>query len=501
MSTSARLVQTLRHCWYLGFTSFGGPSSHFLVLHKKFVEQEKWIDQVTWAEIFALGNASPGPASTTILFTIVTLHNGLLCGFLAFFMWSLPGALGMLALAIAINNVNQILPDMVYHLLTGMNSVVVGLLFQAGYNLSNKAITDRATLLVLSMSASISILYTSQWLYPLLVVGGGSSTYLFDNWSSFFHYCRSVFLPGTTVRAEDPGLIQSQVQTLEVEMTHITPLSQVRRRKEDSVPTLTIVPELETAEIAEPAVQTASTGPIEASESPRYFLHSIKNGWIVLAGFFLLLILVIVVTASMSGPSLGSAMFRNMLVAGTIIFGGGPVVIPLLSTYVVTPGWVSTRDFFLGLSIIQAFPGPNFNFAVYLGALTLHRAPALGALIAWLGIFLPGLCIRVGILPMWSFLRRFDATRQVLRGITAAAVGLIYAAIYRFAKNAIATPQGQHDLIALPFFSVVAGMAFVLVERFSVPPALAVIFGALAGLAEYGVSEHDHSLRSLRDLK
>jgi chromate transport protein ChrA len=64
-----------------------------------------------------------------------------------------------------------------------------------------------------------------------------------------------------------------------------------------------------------------------------------------------------------------------MYLAGTIIFGGGPVVIPLLKVYVVDPGWVSSRDFLLGLAIIQAFPGPNFSFAIYLGGLALQRFP------------------------------------------------------------------------------------------------------------------------------
>lgn len=78
-----------------------------------------------------------------------------------------------------------------------------------------------------------------------------------------------------------------------------------------------------------------------------------------------------------------------MYLAGTIIFGGRPVVIPLLREYVVEPGWVSTRDFLIGLAIIQAFPGPNFNFAVYLGALAILGTPhstVLGAFISYMGI-------------------------------------------------------------------------------------------------------------------
>lgn len=97
-------------------------------------------------------------------------------------------------------------------------------------------------------------------------------------------------------------------------------------------------------------------------------------------------------------------LFSNMYLAGTIIFGGGPVVIPLLRSYIVDPGWVSPRDFLLGLAIIQAFPGPKFNFAVYLGALALASTGAptiLGELLGYVGIFAPGIILAVGVQSVW----------------------------------------------------------------------------------------------------
>jgi chromate transport protein ChrA len=82
-------------------------------------------------------------------------------------------------------------------------------------------------------------------------------------------------------------------------------------------------------------------------------------------------IAILVSRAKVSLPPLALDLFANMYLAGTVIFGGGPVVIPLLRSYVVDPGWVSSQDFLIGLAIIQAFPGLNFNFAVFLGALAL----------------------------------------------------------------------------------------------------------------------------------
>lgn len=100
-----------------------------------------------------------------------------------------------------------------------------------------------------------------------------------------------------------------------------------------------------------------------------------KNGAIVMAGFFASFIVIMGCRGAFSGANRGFDLFANFYLAGTIIFGGGPVVIPLLREYIVAPGWVSPRDFLLGLAITQAFPGPNFNFAVYLGALAVQRTP------------------------------------------------------------------------------------------------------------------------------
>ena len=113
-----------------------------------------------------------------------------------------------------------------------------------------------------------------------------------------------------------------------------------------------------------------------------------------------------------------------MYLAGTIIFGGGPVVIPLLREYVVQPGWVDTRDFLIGLALIQAFPGPNFNFAVFLGALSLRNTPwptILGAFLGYAGIFVPGITLAIGFQSVWEPLRKHSWVSSGLRGINATA--------------------------------------------------------------------------------
>lgn len=186
-----------------------------------------------------------------------------------------------------------------------------------------------------------------------------------------------------------------------------------------------------------------------------------------------------------------------MLLSGTIIFGGGPVVIPLLRSYVVDPGWVSPRDFLLGLAIIQAFPGPNFNFAVFLGALALsstsYTNPAasslLGAVLAFIGIFAPGMILAVGVQSLWRVLRTKPPVIALLRGINAAAVGLVFTAVYRLWEIGWLTEKESRgaSLGGDPWWVVIAATTFAGVRWFDITPWGAILLGGAAGVAWWGV--------------
>jgi chromate transport protein ChrA len=180
-----------------------------------------------------------------------------------------------------------------------------------------------------------------------------------------------------------------------------------------------------------------------------------------------------------------------MYLAGTIIFGGGPVVIPLLRSYVVDPGWVSSRDFLLGLALIQAFPGPNFNFAVYLSALTLQRSQfptILGAFLGFLGIFIPGITLAVAVQSFWRVLRTKKWVVDLLRGVNATAVGLVFTAVYRLWGIGYLVPQDSRgqSLAMEPWWVVVAAVTYAESAWFRVPPAFAIVIGAVLGLCWYG---------------
>lgn len=165
-------------------------------------------------------------------------------------------------------------------------------------------------------------------------------------------------------------------------------------------------------------------------------------------------------------------------------------MIPLLREYVVEPGWVSSRDFLIGLAIIQSFPGPNFNFAVYLGGLALlgtGQPLVVGSLLGFVGIFPPGLILAVGVQGLWRVLRTKALFVSMLRGINATALGLVFTAVYRLWEIGYLTPevsQGQ-SLAKEPWWVVVAVLTYAQSAWFKVPAAAAIIFGGVLGLGWY----------------
>jgi chromate transporter len=131
-------------------------------------------------------------------------------------------------------------------------------------------------------------------------------------------------------------------------------------------------------------------------------------------------------------PSQGLAMVDAFYRAGSLVFGGGHVVLPLLQAEVVPSGWVGNDSFLAGYGAAQAVPGPLFTFSAFLGA-SMNQAPSgwLGGLICLLAIFAPAFLLVAGALPFWERLRRNVRTRAALAGINAAVVGLLLAALYQ----------------------------------------------------------------------
>ena len=238
------------------------------------------------------------------------------------------------------------------------------------------------------------------------------------------------------------------------------------------------------------------------------FEVSLRSGAILLAAFVTSFIVILVARSQLKTEHRPFSLFANMYLAGTIIFGGGPVVIPLLREYVVAPGWVESRDFLIGLAIIQALPGPNFNFSVYLGALALSglrsRTPSamavLGGFLAFMGIFGPGLILTVAFQGFWRKLRTKPLFLALLRGINASAIGLVFTAVYRlwevgYLSNELKSGAAQKGSVAgrsladEPWWVVVAVLTFAGNRWFKIAAPVGITVGGLLGISWWGVTQ------------
>jgi len=195
--------------------------------------------------------------------------------------------------------------------------------------------------------------------------------------------------------------------------------------------------------------------------------------------------------------------------------------------YIVTPGWVTAQDFLFGFAILQAFPGPNFNFAVYLGALryvyfsshcstslqlylshSLPNNPVLGGVLGFIGLFSPGLLLKLALLPAYRTFRDKKVTRSLLRGLNSSASGLVWTSVFRSSSLSSRVCLGLYkspwplglwkvglltadsktkSLETSAYWAVVAGASFAASEWFSIQPPVAIIGGAIAGLIYGGV--------------
>ena len=201
---------------------------------------------------------------------------------------------------------------------------------------------------------------------------------------------------------------------------------------------------------------------------------SVARRWAVTALFTFLLLLVGLPVVAALVPSQSLALIDSFYRSGSLVFGGGHVVLPLLQSEVVPPGWVSNDAFLAGYGAAQAVPGPLFTFAAYLGTV-MGPVPNgwVGAVICLLAVFAPSFLLVVGVLPFWDRLRRVHSVRRALVGVNAAVVGLLLAALYKPVwTSAIFTP-GDFGL---------AMAAFVLLVFWKVPPWLVVILCAMGGV-------------------
>lgn len=374
----------------LGVTSFGGPIAHLGYFREAFVERRKWLSETAYAELVALCQFLPGPASSQVGMAIGLQRAGWLGLLAAWSAFTLPSAIVLVAFAYGATS------------LTG----VVGSGWIRGF-----------------MAAAVAVV-------AVAVIGMART------------------LTPDARRATIAGLALVGVLLV----PH--PLAQVAA--------IVVAGLIGLVWLREPAVADDTA-----------FSVRIGRGTAIacLASLAALLVGLPLLVALTGDPTLRLADIFTR--AGSLVFGGGHVVLPLLEAETVPTGLVAPDAFLAGYGAAQAVPGPLFTFAAYLGAI-MQSGPSglLGAAIALVAIFIPSVLLVVGTLPFWSLLRGNRLARRALMGVNAGVVGILAAALY--------DPVFTEGVTSVRGFCVVVA-AFIALIAWKAPPWAIVIGAGLIG--------------------
>ena len=373
----------------LGLTSFGGPVAHLGYFREEYVVRRRWLDEATYADLVALCQFLPGPASSQVGIAIGITRGGLLGGLAAWLGFTLPSAIALVLFAYGLRGLGAADAGWLH----GLKVAAVAVVALAVWGMARSLASDRARATIAIVSAFCALLWPTGVGQVVIIAAAA----LVGSW----------LLP-----------------------TSAAPPTAVR-----------LVPVSRTLGVA------------------------------ALVVFFGLLIALPIARQITGSQAL--ALFDSFFRVGSLVFGGGHVVLPLLQAEVVPPGWVTSEAFVAGYGAAQAVPGPLFTFAAYLGAVMGPPPTGLaGAAIALVAIFLPSFFMIVGALPFWDTLRGRSSFQSALRGINAAVVGLLLAALYQPVwTSAIHGPADVGLALA----------AFGLLAFWKAPAWLVVVLAAAAG--------------------
>ncbi len=384
-------LEVLRIFLKLGVSCFGGPIAHIGYFRDEFVVRRKWIDEHAYADLVALCQFLPGPASSQTGFSIGLMRAGYPGALAAWTGFTLPSAVALVLFAWGAGTLRGPVGTGLLH---GLKLTAVAIVAQAVWGMARTLCPDRERASIAVVAALIILFSTSSVAQiGAIALGGLAGLWLCRNGSA------------------------------------------------------------------------SPSGHVTLPVSKRAGLIALTLFFVLLGGLPLLR----AITAS-SGVMLFEAFYRS----GALVFGGGHVVLPLLREAFVAPGWLSDDAFLAGYGAAQAVPGPLFTFAAYLGTVVTPAPHGIaGAVLGLVGIFLPGVLILLGTLPFWDEFRKRAAAQAIMRGVNAAVVGLLGAALY--------SPVWTSSVKAPADFGI-ALVGFVLLTAWRAPPLVVVATSAIGGV-------------------
>lgn len=376
----------------LGLTSFGGPVAHLGYFREAFVVRRRWLGDDAYADLVALCQFLPGPASSQVGMALGLQRAGLLGLLAAWCGFTLPSAVLLVAFALLVSGT----PDLAgAGWLLGLQAAAAAVVAQAVLGMARSLTPDRRRATIAAAAAIVVLLAPGPGPQVAVMAACGVVGVL---------WLRGVVAPPQDVA--DAGV---------------------------------------------------------AVRLPR---------WVAVSALIAFAALLVAAPVAASGTG-AVRLFGVFAQAGSLVFGGGHVVLPLLESQTVATHLVDHADFLAGYGAAQAVPGPLFTFAAYLGAVADGSPSGLvGAAVALVAIFLPAALLVIGALPFWHALRALPWARRVLAGVNAGVVGLLAAALW----DPVIT-EGIRSASAL----ALAVAAFIALTRWSAPPWAVVIGAGLLG--------------------
>ncbi|MBZ5215362.1 chromate transporter [Bacillus paralicheniformis] len=369
----------------LGLTSFGGPIAHLGYFHAEYVRKRKWMDEKNYADLVALCQFLPGPASSQVGIGIGVMRAGIIGGILAFIGFTLPSVIALVLFAMILQGFDIGTAGWIH----GLKIVAVAVVAHAVLGMAQKLTPDKRRKAIALFALVATLLWQTAFTQVGVILLAAFAGYL---------------------------IYKEQVET------------------DDSV---------------------------------MRFPVSRRFAAVCLSLFFGLLILLPMLRELTSSSWI--AMFDSFYRSGSLVFGGGHVVLPLLEREFVPTGWLSEEAFLAGYGAAQAVPGPLFTFAAYLGAVISGWQ---GGMLATAAIFLPAFLLILGTLPFWDTLRRNPKVKGALMGVNAAVVGILISAFYH--------PIWTSSILA-PVDFAFAAVLFSLLVYWKLPPWIIVAAGAAGG--------------------
>lgn len=369
----------------LGFTSFGGPIAHLGYFHEEYIRKRKWMDEKSYADLVALAQFLPGPASSQVGIGIGVMRAGLLGGIVSFLGFTLPSVIALIIFAVVLQGIDVSNAGWIH----GLKIVAVAVVAHAILGMAQKLTPDLKRKMIALCVLVITLLWQTVYLQVAVI--------LLAAFIGFLLY---------KGQQEDDG-------------------DRVR------------------------------------------FPISRRFAIACLTMFFGLLVLLPVLKEIIANDWI--ALFDSFYRSGSLVFGGGHVVLPLLQQEFVPTGLLSEEAFLAGYGATQAVPGPLFTFAAYLGAVMNGW---VGGLVATIAIFLPAFLLIVGALPFWDLLRRNPKVKGALMGVNAAVVGILISAFYQ--------PIWTSSILS-PIDFAFAAVLFSMLAFWKLPPWMIVLAGAIGG--------------------